>query len=219
MGALERMSTFLGAQTRLRFEADVTWDAVQPGGEVLEFGGWREVTLLRPDRVVAESHDRNGGTDRFLFDGTTLTVALLDVGLYAQVERPGNADAALEYLGDEVGVPTPLSDLIQPDLYGAVAGRIEQAKRIGRALVGDVACDHYWYRGAAVEFEFWIAEGEFPLLRRMVVRYHDGDARPSYRALFSNWDLEPELSTTEFAFEPAEGAKAVGFDALLGVMQ
>ena len=95
---------------------------------------------------------------------------------------------------------------------------IEQARHMGRALVGDIPCNHYWYRSAAVDFEFWIAEGEFPLLRRMVIRYLDRDARPSYRALFSEWDLEPELSATEFSFEPADGAKAVGFDALVEVM-
>jgi hypothetical protein len=218
LAAFERMSAFLGAQPQLRVEADVSWDVAQPGGEVLEFGGWREVALVRPDRVFAESQDRNGGTDRVIFDGTTLTVALLDLRLYAQTEQPGDFDAALAHLESEVGVPTPLSDLIQADLYGVVAERIEQARQIGRALVGDVACEHYWFRSTDLDFELWIAEGEDPLPRRMVIRYRGEDSRPTFRALFSEWDLAPELGEADFAFIPAEGSKAVGFDALLEVL-
>jgi hypothetical protein len=219
LAAFERMSAFLGAQARLRFEADVSWDVAQPGGEVLEFGGWREVALVRPDRVFAESQDRNGGTDRVIFDGTTLTVALLDLRLYAQTEQPGDFDAALDHLESKAGVPTPLSDLIQADLYGVVAERIEQARQIGRALVGDVACGHYWFRSADTDFELWIAEGADPLPRRMVIRYRGADSRPTFRALFSGWDLAPELGEADFAFIPAEGSKAVGFETLLEVLR
>ena len=71
---LDRAGTFLGAQSRFSFRADVSYDVMQDDGLLLEFGGRREIAVRRPDRVRFETTDRSGATKTLTFDGKTIFV-------------------------------------------------------------------------------------------------------------------------------------------------
>ena len=49
--ALKRMSDYLAAQKNFSFTADVGYDVRQTGGQMLEFGGSRNVTVRQPHRI------------------------------------------------------------------------------------------------------------------------------------------------------------------------
>jgi hypothetical protein len=57
-----------------------------------------------------------------------------------------------------------------------------------------VPCDHLAVRTAGgVDFQVWIAQGDEPLPRRIVITYKDENGQPQFWADFSNWNLAPEL--------------------------
>ena len=54
-------------------------------------------------------------------------------------------------------------------------------------------CDHIAARTATVDFQVWVAEGERPLPRRVVITYLEEEGQPQFRAQFSDWNLTPEV--------------------------
>ena len=53
--SLKRSADFLAAQKSFSFETDVSFDVLQSTGQMLEFGGTRDILIRRPDRLRAES--------------------------------------------------------------------------------------------------------------------------------------------------------------------
>ena len=117
---LKRASDFLNGQQTLRFEAILGFDAVQPWGQKLEFGGTRRVTLRRPDHLRVEVQNREGGEQTLIFDGQRIAVDIPGENAYALVERPGSFAEALDHLIQELGTPAPLVEFIQGDFYAAI---------------------------------------------------------------------------------------------------
>jgi hypothetical protein len=61
--------------------------------------------------------------------------------------------------------------------------------------------------------QLWIAQGDEPLLQRMLITYKRAEGQPQFRAQFKEWNLSPEVSDATFAFSPAEGAVKIAFKA------
>ncbi|MBV8173453.1 MAG: DUF2092 domain-containing protein, partial [Verrucomicrobia bacterium] len=67
-----------------------------------------------------------------------------------------------------------------------------------------------------VDFQVWVAQGNQPLPRRIVITYKDEPGQPQFWAHLSNWNLAPVISDALFAFTPPNGADRVQFLAGLG---
>jgi hypothetical protein len=50
------------------------------------------------------------------------------------VEKPGSLDAAFDYLAEDLGIPTPLADLLSDNFYADIAERIPFAAAVARAV-------------------------------------------------------------------------------------
>jgi len=59
--------------------------------------------------------------------------------------------------------------------------------------------------------QLWIAKGDQPLPRRMVITYTRAEGQPQFRAQFSDWNLSPEVPDSLFAFTPPTGAVKIAF--------
>ena len=214
LAILKRSSDFLNDQQSLRFDAVLGFDAVQPWGQKLEFGGSRRVTLRRPDRMRIEVQARDGGEQTLLFDGQHLAVEIPAENAFALVERPGSFDDALDYLIQELGTPAPLADFIQSDFYEEAVPLIRSGIVIGDSTIGGLLCEHIAFRGENADLQLWIEKGERPLPFRVVITYKTEAGSPQFWALFLNWDLDPDLSEDLFTFTPTEGAERLPFAAM-----
>ena len=211
MTIFRRMSDFLAAQPRLSFRADVSYDVVQETGEKLEFGGQRNFLVRRPDRVLVAARYRDGVDQTISLDGTSITVTLSAEAVYASVARPGSVSAAIDFLADEFGLAAALGDLLDPDLAGEVAGRVESSRVVGEATLAGLQCDHLAFRAGGVDFQIWVERGGRPVPARLVVTYPLHEGSPQFSANLGAWDFAPDAPDSVFTFAPDEGARRVPF--------
>ena len=61
--------------------------------------------------------------------------------------------------------------------------------------------------------QLWIAQGDQPLPRRLVLTYKKAEGQPQFWAQFSDWNLSPEVPDSLFVFTPPEGAAKIAFAA------
>ncbi len=65
----------------------------------------------------------------------------------------------------------------------------------------DAPADHVVGNTGVVDFQVWIADGDAPLPRRIVMTYKNDPGQPQFSADFVDWDMKPRISQQTFAFE------------------
>jgi hypothetical protein len=211
MAVLQRMAELLAQAPRFGVTIDMGFDAVQDSGQKIEFGETRQIVLRRPDRLRADATRRDGSKSTLLFDGKDFTVFHPQDNVYATAARPGSVDEAVAYFVHDLGMRLPLAGLLSSHLAQDLSAQVRGADYVEAASIAGVLCDHLALRGDEVDMQVWIAQGQHPLPRRLVITYRHTDGRPQFWAQFSDWDLAPAAPDALFAYTPPPGAVKIAF--------
>lgn len=204
---LEEMSDFLSRQKSFRMKSENSYDAMQPRGLRLEFGGENEVLLRRPDHLRIDREDREGEKRTFRYDGETVSLMFEEENAYVQVEHVGTIESMLDYVVDELHMPMPLSDLLDRNFYAGIAERVRFAAIVGQSRIDDQLCTHAVYRSRELDFQLWVTADDEPLPCRIVITYRDRPGEPQFRARFLEWKLGVWARDKAFRFDPPDDAE------------
>lgn len=213
---LKRSAEFVSQTKSFTMIASIGYDVVQESGQKIEFGGLRKATIRRPDRARVEFVRRDGLKGSVNYDGQFISIVTDDEDAYAQIERPGGLGPAFQYLSDELDVPMPLRDFLAGNSAEILTDGIESAAYVEESVLGDQRYDHLAFRNDQVDFQVWIAQGDQPLPKRIVISYRHARGQPQFWAQFLEWDLSPDVPDSLFEFKPPEGAEKIPF---LGLVQ
>jgi hypothetical protein len=212
MPILKSMSEFLAQAEHFSVVVREGYDVVQESGQKLEFGEVRKITVSRPDHLRIEVERSNGEKGLVIFDGKDLAVYLANQNVYAISPRPGSLDEAIKYVVGDLKVQVPLAMMLLSTLPSELDNRVASAEYVEKTTITDVPCDHLAVRtDSGVDFQVWIAQGDKPLPRRIVITYKDETGQPQFWADLSDWNLAPEMSDALFAFTPPNGAERIQF--------
>ena len=211
--ALKRMSAYLGTQTSFELKSSGAFDLVLDDGQRLQFGDNATFKVRRPNGFVIERigdyKDR-----RFTYDGKQLTVSSPRTAYYAQVEAPPTIRETLALAADRYGIELPLTDLFRwSEPGGGRADDIQEALYVGPALIDGTPTDHYAFREAEVDWQIWIAQGDSPVPRKIVITDRTDASSPQYTATLS-WNFRPAFDAQTFAFQAPAGALPIRLTAL-----
>jgi hypothetical protein len=208
---LRNMADCLARAQGFRVEVRSGYDAIQQSGQRVEFGERRRILLRRPDLLRVETERSDGVQGLVLFDGKGITAFRPEENVYARVEKPGTVDGAIVYLVRDLQITLPLAPLFLTALPQYLDKRIESVAYVEEDALFDVPTDHLAARGADVDLQVWIAQGEQPVPRRIVITYKTAEGQPQFWADLSGWDLSPEAAADRFSFTPPAGAEHVPF--------
>ena len=211
MAVLKRTATFLSQAQRFSVTLDIGFDAVQDSGQKIEFGEIRQIVLRRPDRLRVDATKRDGAKSTLLFDGKDLTVVHPQENAYATAARPGSVDEAIAYFVHDLGLRLPLAELLTSQLAERLAEQVRVADYVEASSIAGMPCDHLALRGDEADLQVWVAQGQHPLPRRVVITYRHVDGRPQFWAQFSDWNLAPEAPDALFTFTSPAGAAQIAF--------
>jgi hypothetical protein len=213
VAAAKRAGDYLREQDRFSFTAVTAYEVVQEDGSRLEFGGTRHYLVRRPDRVRVETQARSGERRLLVLDGDQLTYAELDANVYAKLEfgKHREIDAVIDLLRGGLGIPLPLAELLRSDPREELTGDLIDAFLVGSETLEETPCDHLALRTDDTELQLWIAQGEKPLLQRIVITYRDEPGEPSFMADFRDWKLGKRSSDRDFRWDPPKDAQRIPF--------
>jgi hypothetical protein len=204
---------YLAARKRFAFRSRNTFEVLQVNDQMLEFGATQTVTVRRPDRARIESQDRNGESRVMTFDGKTIAIDLPEADAYIAVEKPGSLNDAVEYLVDDLGTPAPLHEFMTDNYFDDAQKEVLSAYWVDTEQIGEQLCDHLAVRGANVDIELWIRDGDQPLPCRIVIRHVAHPGEPEFTSEFESWDLDPKVPDEMFSFEAPKGAERLTLQA------
>ena len=212
---LQRMADFLAKAQRFSFNLRIEYDVLQDSGQMIEFGERRKVIVSRPDKLRVDIERSDGDKGVTVFDGKEVTVFNASDNVYARVTQPGNLDGAITHLVGDLQMRLPLALMLVTTLPQELARRVTEVDYVEKTTLFDVPCDHIAARTATVDFEVWVAEGERPLPRRVVITYLEEEGQPQFRAQFSDWNLTPEVPESLFTLTLPPNAEQIPIVAQL----
>ena len=212
MPILKKMSEYLAQAGRFSVNVRNGYDVVQESGQKIEFGEVRKLTVSRPDHLRIETERSDGEKGLVIFDGKQITIYLPNENVYASASKPGTIDEAIQYAVRDLKIRVPLAMMLLSTLPSEIDSRVVSADYVEKTTIMDVPCDHLAVRtGQGVDFQVWVAQGEQPLPRRIVITYISETGQPQFWADLSDWNLAPEISDALFAFTPPNGADRIQF--------
>lgn len=211
--AIRRAGDFLRSRERFLFDAEIGYEVVQADRHKLEFGGTRRFWVQRPDRARIEAEDRDGHTALVVFDGQSFSASDPRRNVYAEAVFPSarDLDDAVAFARRALAMPLPLGELLENDPNDAMMAGLTHADLVGVARIGGVPCDHVAISNPETDAQLWIAQGDEPTLRRVVITYRSAEGAPSFWANLGGWSFPKELAAERFRFEPSKGAERIPF--------
>ena len=207
---LRRMSDYLASRQQFTLKAESTLEAVLTSGQKLQYDSPATLEVSRPNKLRAH---RKGdiANQEFFYDGKTLTLYSPKENLYATTAAPPTIDAMLDFAREKLDVIAPGAEI----LYGNAADRMLKVTTsgfvVGPSVVGGVKSTHLAFRGAEVDWQIWIEDGDKPLPRKFILTSKKVGGEPQFSVLIRSWDLTPKLTDREFTFVPPKGAKKIEF--------
>jgi hypothetical protein len=136
---------------------------------------------------------------QYYYDGKSFTVNVPRQNYYATIAKPGSMSDVVSAVADEYQIDLPLADLFYWAEADSPTDMLESAVRIGYAKVNGVDTDHFALRGPDRDLQIWIARGDRPLPKRMIITSRWNGL--SYAADL-DWNTSPGFTPATFAFKP-----------------
>lgn len=211
---VKRAAHFLRDAKSFSVDTEMGFDVVQENGQKIEFGSKRKAMIQRPDKARFEWQRRDGKNGVLVFDGKDIWAHSPSHKVYATTPQPGGIDDSIELITEDLGIAAPLSDLFTSDVGKSLAEGLTDCYVVGTAIVGGATCDHVAVRNDYADYQMWIARGEQPLLKRIVITYREEEGEPQYWADLSNWNMNPSAGGSTFAFQPPQDAEMILFSSI-----
>jgi hypothetical protein len=148
------------------------------------------------------------------FDGKTLTILGKNLNRYAQRDVPGTVDNLIDELRIKHNRPLPAADLLLSDSYEALMLDVVDVKDLGSGVIGGVECDYLAFRKKEVDYQIWIAQGEYPYPCRFVITSKLIATSPQYTIQTRDWKHGDEVAAADFSFKNPTNAEKVELENL-----
>lgn len=211
VSVLNRSADFISKSDKLSVKVDISYEAVQDTGQKIEYGSTNNYTIQRPDKVRVDIERRDGSRYSYIFDGKNIWAYSQDDSVYATIAQPGNIDQSYEYMSQSLQTPIPLSQLFSNNLNNFLKEEMRSVRYVEESTLDGVKCDHLALRSDEVDAQLWIAIGDKPFPKRIIISYSNLAGQPEFRAQFGTWDQKPKINRSTFAFTPPKGAEKIPF--------
>jgi hypothetical protein len=107
----------------------------------------------------------------------------------------------------------PLAIVLLSTAPEEIDRRVEELALVEESTIMGKRCDHLAGRTRDIDFQFWVEQGDRPLLHRAIITYKNADGAPQFRAQLSNWNFAPKVAEDQFRFTPPPGSSRISFAA------
>ena len=207
---LKQMCAKLAAARQFSFKAHREMDpALVPGSEVAQSADV-DVTVQRPNKVMAKSETENG--ERQLYaDGKTFSLLDAKMNFYTTIPMDTSIDGLVDQIDKRYGFVPPLAEFAVSDPYKEFRREASAVSYVERNTYstdsGDMECEHLALTGKEADAEVWIGVNDH-LLKKLVATFHR-EGNPQLHITFSAWNLAAPVADSEFTFTPPKGAEKI----------
>ena len=211
---LKAMSDYVSSQQNIELAFDSAIEVITPELEKIQFTSSGSAIVSRPNKIRAH---RVGGFSEveLYFDGKIASIHGKSVNGYTQIEASGTLDDLIHALRAGHGVALPAADLLLTNSYDVLIADVLEAKYLGRGVIAGVECEHLAFRNFDTDWQIWVAVGDSPAPRKLVITSKTLNSAPQYSVTITGWKTGVEPASDAFAYIPPEGAELLPPDGLI----
>jgi hypothetical protein len=203
---LREMADYLAGLKSFKVRSSAVDEVVTAAGQKIQVPSESEVTIERPNRLRSEQLGAENGMG-FWYDGQTMTLACKSNNTYAKVPAPANLDDTIDKARKQFQIEAPGADLLYSHPYDILTEQVTGGRFIGRESMDGKPVNHLAFQGEDVDWQIWIQDGAQPLPVRYEITTKNMKGAPEFAVRLTNWQVQPKMTATVFAFEPTAGAK------------
>ncbi len=179
----------------------------------LKFGSKITATLRRPSQANVRFDNRNGDNATIILDSETISVfsTIGNAHVYDTARQPGDIDASFVFLAEHLGTTDQLNHFFSIDLTESMKSMVKSGYYVGEATIAGILCDNLALSNEDEDVQLWVAKGDKPVPRRIVVTYKNLEGQPQFWAQFEEWNFSPNFSETIFSYSPPAHADRISF--------
>lgn len=212
---LLNMARFLAGNPGFSANIVSSYDAVQQGGEKIEFGERRTVVLSRPDRLSVTAERSDGSRTATVFTGKEIVLTDFTNKVYAKEPQPEGIDESIVHFVSDLKMRFPLAVLLMSRMPDEFEKRVRTIEYVEKTNLFGAPSHHLAGRTDTADFQIWVSDGDKPVPLRVVLTYVKEAGEPQFRAQFSDWNLTPVITDATFAPQIPDGAQKIAFAAQL----
>jgi hypothetical protein len=207
---LKEMCATLAGARQFSFKAHREMDAaLVPGSEVAQSADV-EVTVQRPNKVMATSETEKGER-RLYFDGKTFSLLDAEMNFYTTIPMDTSIDGLVDQIDKKYGFVPPLAEFAVSDPYKEFRREASAVSYVGRSTCPTgsegMECEQLSLTGKEADAEVWIGVNDH-LLKKLVATFHR-EGNPQLHITFTSWNLAASVTDSEFTFTPPKGAQKI----------
>ena len=207
---IKSMSAYSSKQDQLVIRGTSFTDARLEAGLIVSNATETEMIIDRPGSLYISSFDGHDKHEIYFHEGL-VSVYSSENKFYGQARIPVEIEAAANFALDELDLEAPFLDLIYRDVGGQLADSQDAIYYLtDKSRIDGVDCHHIAIRGLEVDIQLWIAEGDRPILRRVIITSKWEGGAPRFIGNM-DWDTTPKIDPKTFKFKPPEGSTDIGF--------
>jgi hypothetical protein len=209
---LDKMSDIIGDLESCSFKLSSIYDVYSPERDLFKKHTKSEVYMVGPDKMLINSTGDKGHR-QFFYNGTELWYYSHDENNYGMIETPSNILGTIDSVFNAYQIEFPAADFFYPAFTDDL---IETSQRISCLENSDVngqQCYHILAVGKELSIQIWISNDGLYLPVKYLIIYNQYEGNPQFEAVFSNWQINPNLPDAMFNFSPPAGAFPVRFIA------
>ena len=206
---LRQMSQRMCTANKFKFKGRREIESGLAGGDGLHANTKIEVTVQRPDRMMARA-TIPGDTRCLYFDGKQLTITDVQKKVYSTVPMTVPLEELPSELAAIYGFVPVAADFLVSDLYEDLVWRSKSVEYLGKGTIksgflglNSVHCHRLALRGEVADSELWIAEKDL-LPRRWIATVKAASGTEVIKLELSSWNVEAKTQDQDFVFSPGK---------------
>lgn len=207
---VERMSAEIAGLEAFLVSGDAYADARLDAGQIIEHASQVTLKLRRDPSAIRITNRSADDTKEIYFDDGAVSVHSKAQNFYAQAAIPQGVDSMLEFVVNDIGIESPMLDLVAADVADHLLEDMEGISYLGTSLIRDAVYHHVGIRYPETDIQVWIASEGAPLPGKLAISSKWEGGAPRFVAFFA-WDTSPEFARDTFKFTPPDGAVQIDF--------
>ena len=207
---LEDMSDAIENLAAFSVEGDAYADARLDAGFIIEHSSRVTLRLRRDPGSIRITNRSAEDTREIYFDRGAVHVYSSADNVYAEAEIPEGVESMLEFAVDDLGIESPMLDLIAADVAKHLLTDAQDIQYLGTSLIRERTYHHVGIRYPETDVQVWIASDGVPLPGKLAISSKWEGGAPRFVGFFE-WNTSPRFAGDTFAFEAPDGAIRIDF--------
>ena len=205
---IDRMSDVIGDMRSCSFKLTTTLDIEDKTLGMLKHFTVYDVVLNGSNKMLINAQGYKGHR-QFKYNGKQLTWYSFDENNYGTIPAPPTTIRTIDSLSATYGIEFPAADFFYPALSDDLMQNSESISLVSTDMLDGRQYYHILASGKETDIQIWVANDEWSLPSKLVVRYKTLTGSPQYYASFSEWSVNPDIPQMLFEFTPPPGAAKV----------